>query len=83
MEQTKVTLPPYAGRRPAFFGDDLTDEAAFAAVNRHGGISVKIGEGPTSADARLATPEALRRRLTDWAASGHPSPDDIGRGDKA
>lgn len=78
-----LTLPPYAGRRPAFFGDDLTDEAAFAAVNRHGGISVKIGEGPTAAGVRLATPEALRRRLADWAARGQPYPDDIGRGDKA
>lgn len=78
-----LTLPPYAGRRPVFFGDDLTDEAAFAAVNRHGGISVKIGEGPTSASVRLATPEALRRRLAEWARLGRPHPDDIGRRDKA
>lgn len=78
-----LALPPYAGRRPAFFGDDLTDEAAFAVVNRRGGISVKIGEGPTVAGLRLATPGALRRRLTDWAAAGHASPQDIGRGDNA
>lgn len=74
-----LTLKPYAGRRPVFFGDDLTDEAAFAAVNRHGGVSVKIGEGPTAAGVRLATPEALRRCLTDWAAAGYPSPEQIGR----
>lgn len=74
-----LTLKPYAGRRPVFFGDDLTDEAAFAAVNRHGGVSVKIGEGPTAAGARLATPEALRRCLADWATAGHPSPEQIGR----
>jgi len=74
-----LTLSPYAGRRPVFFGDDLTDEAAFAAVNRHGGVSVKIGEGPTSAGMRLATPEALRRCLAGWAASGQPSPEEIGR----
>lgn len=74
-----LTLKPYAGRRPVFFGDDLTDEAAFAAVNRHGGVSVKIGEGPTSASLRLATPEALRHCLTDWAASGQPSPERIGQ----
>lgn len=73
-----LTLRPYAGRRPVFFGDDLTDEAAFAAVNRHGGVSVKIGEGPTAAGVRLATPEVLRRCLAGWAASGHPSPDEIG-----
>lgn len=73
-----LTLKPYAGRRPVFFGDDLTDEAAFAAVNRHGGVSVKIGEGPTAAGVRLATPEALRRCLADWAAAGQPSPEAIG-----
>lgn len=76
-----LTLQPYAGRRPVFFGDDLTDEAAFAAVNRHGGVSVKIGEGPTAAGVRLATPEALRRYLADWATAGHPSPEQIGRRD--
>jgi trehalose 6-phosphate phosphatase len=74
-----LTLKPYAGRRPVFFGDDLTDEAAFAAVNRHGGVSVKIGEGPTAAGVRLATPEALRRRLASWAAAGRLSPEEIGR----
>jgi len=74
-----LTLKPYAGRRPAFFGDDLTDEAAFAAVNRHGGVSVKIGDGPTAAGMRLATPDALRRLLAAWAASGRPAPENIGR----
>jgi trehalose 6-phosphate phosphatase len=74
-----LTLEPYAGRRPVFFGDDLTDEAAFAAVNRHGGVSVKIGEGPTSAGVRLATPEALRKCLAGWAATGHPLPEQIGQ----
>lgn len=74
-----LTLSPYAGRRPVFFGDDLTDEAAFATVNRHGGVSVKVGEGPTAAGARLATPEEVRRCLAEWAASGRASPERIGR----
>lgn len=74
-----LTLSPYAGRRPIFFGDDLTDEAAFAVVNHRGGVSVKIGDGPTVAGARLANPEALRRCLADWAASGRPSPEAIGQ----
>ena len=61
---------PYAGRRPVFIGDDLTDEHGFAAVNARGGVSVRIGPGPTEAGFRLASPAELRKHLTAWADAG-------------
>ncbi|WKB51248.1 trehalose-phosphatase [Eleftheria terrae] len=60
--------PPFLGRRPLFAGDDVTDEAGFAAVQAAGGDTLKIGEGETAAVHRLADPAALRSWLARCAA---------------
>ena len=56
--------PPFAGRRPVFAGDDLTDEHGFAVVDEHDGLSVLVG-GRKGSTARygLRNPAALRAWL--------------------
>ncbi|WP_457104456.1 trehalose-phosphatase [Methylobacterium sp. P5_C11] len=66
---------PYAGRIPVFFGDDRTDEIAFASVNEDGGVAVRVGEGETVARRRLPDPQAVRALLRDWALGGVIEPD--------
>jgi trehalose 6-phosphate phosphatase len=56
---------PFKDRRALFVGDDITDEHGFAAVNRMDGISVKVGEGETSARFRLPGVAAVG----DWLAA--------------
>ncbi len=51
-----MKLEPYAGTKPIFIGDDLTDEHAFRAANELGGFGILVGEPrPTEALYRLAS----------------------------
>lgn len=63
---------PFAGRVPIFAGDDVTDEAGFAEVQRLGGLAVKVGEGPTLAGYRCASVADFAGWLAAGAASLEP-----------
>lgn len=62
---------PFAGRRPVYVGDDLTDEHAFGAVNAAGGLSVRVGgRQPSAARCTLPDPRAVRHWLRGVLMAG-------------
>jgi trehalose 6-phosphate phosphatase len=63
--RTMLEVPPFAGRRPCFLGDDVTDESGFEVCNEKGGVSVHIGDGdtPTAAHYGLRDPKAVQAWL--------------------
>lgn len=63
-----MSLAPFAGSRPLFVGDDVTDEDAFAAVRRFDGGGILVGPmRPTHALWRLDNVAAVHRWLEDEA----------------
>jgi len=67
-----VAEAPFAGRRPVFIGDDLTDEPGFEVVNRIGGHTIKVGPGITRARWHLFDAAAVRRWLGAYARQFAP-----------
>ena len=59
-------LAAWPGRIPVMIGDDTTDEDAMRVVNAAGGLSIRVGGGPTLAQHHLRDPAAVHDMLRRW-----------------
>lgn len=48
--------PPFRGRRPAFLGDDVTDEEGFAEIARRDGVAIRVGRPDAATAASYVLP---------------------------
>ncbi len=56
--------PPFAGRRPVFIGDDVTDAPGFLAVRDRDGRAYSVGRAFPGVTATFADPAAVRLWLS-------------------
>lgn len=54
---------PFAGRKPVFVGDDITDHAAFSALPEFGGVGFSVGGLVPGASFNFDGPDHVRRWL--------------------
>ena len=55
--------PPFAGRRPVFIGDDVTDAPGFATVRHHDGWAYSVRQVFPGVSGTFPDPAAVRRWL--------------------
>ncbi len=58
-----MTYPPFAGRRPVFIGDDVTDLGVFEILPDFHGVGVSVGRQVPGVEACLERPTDVRRWL--------------------
>jgi trehalose 6-phosphate phosphatase len=59
-----MEVPPFAGSRPVFIGDDVTDEDGFAAAEELGGFGILVGDrSPSTAHYQLPDPATVHAWL--------------------
>lgn len=58
-----MTRAPFAGRRPVFIGDDVTDESVFAMLPTLGGVGFSVRRHFAGLAGIFDSPEEVRRAL--------------------
>ncbi len=77
-----MRAPVFRSRMPVFIGDDIADEDGFIAVNRLGGVSIRVGgEEETAARFRIEDVSAVTAYLTRFV--GGPETANAARGASA
>ncbi|MGZ9112790.1 MAG: trehalose-phosphatase, partial [Rhodoplanes sp.] len=64
-----MAIPPFAGRRPVFIGDDTTDEPVFPVLPRLHGIGFSVGHRAKHAAGCFARPADVREWLDSILAN--------------
>jgi trehalose 6-phosphate phosphatase len=65
---------PFAGRRPIFIGDDVTDESAFAVMPEFKGLGFSVGRRAPGTAYCFAAPSDVRRWLEGLSGSDGSRP---------
>ena len=63
-----MKYPPFAGRRPLFLGDDVTDATVFAVLPEFDGIGFSVGRTFPGVAGCFATPREVRAWLAQIAS---------------
>jgi trehalose 6-phosphate phosphatase len=58
-----MMLQPFAGRRPLFIGDDVTDLPVFDIMPDYGGISISVGRKVVGVKTCMERPADVRHWL--------------------
>jgi trehalose 6-phosphate phosphatase len=66
--------PPFAGRRPIFLGDDVTDMSVFAIIPEFDGMSIFVGPHRPGVDFCFERPAEVRRWLAQLTEHGAVAP---------
>jgi trehalose 6-phosphate phosphatase len=64
-----MTFPPFAGRRPVFLGDDITDLGVFDVLPQFGGIGISVGRKVAGVKNCFERPADVRRWLDEISHS--------------
>jgi trehalose 6-phosphate phosphatase len=64
-----MRIPPFAGRRPVFIGDDVTDLGVFAILPELGGIGISVGRNVPGIDFCFERPTDVRHWLEQLSHS--------------